>query len=126
MRVLVPAVEKDDRRLFPAKGRQISMAEVFAFIYEKGIGRQGEGVSRQVVIKNYFEPQVWEAPLNKGKTPVIWRHRTFEEYVKTFTKCGLTISSLNEPRATKQQAETSKAMEFLQRVPLYLFWKLTK
>lgn len=94
--------------------------------HEKGIGRQGEGASRQVVIKNYFEPQVWEAPLNKGKTPVIWRHRTFEEYVKTFIKCGLTISDLNEPRATKRQAEKSKAMEFLQRVPLYLFWELTK
>lgn len=94
--------------------------------HEKGIGRQGEGASRQVVIKNYFEPQVWEAPLNRGKTPVIWRHRTFEEYVKTFIKCGLTISDLNEPRATKRQAEKSKAMEFLQRVPLYLFWELTK
>lgn len=94
--------------------------------HEKGIRRQGEGANRQVIINNYFEPKTWEAPLNRGKTPVVWRHRTFEEYIKTFIKCGLTITDLNEPRATNQQAEKSNAMEFLQRVPLYLFWELRK
>lgn len=94
--------------------------------HENGIERKGERSNRQVIIKNYFEPKVWEAPLNRGKTPVIWRHRTFEEYVKTFISCGLTITDLNEPRATDQQAEKSNAMAFLHKIPLYLFWELRK
>lgn len=91
---------------------------------EKGIERQGQGIDRHVIIKNYFEPKVWEAPLNRGKTPVIWRHRTFEEYIKTFIKCGLTVTDLNEPQASDELALKSNAMAFLQRIPLYLFWEL--
>lgn len=33
--------------------------------HESGIGRQGAGIDRQVVIMNYFEPKQWEAPLWK-------------------------------------------------------------
>ena len=54
--------------------------------HETGIGRQGVGIERQVVVMNYFEPKEWKAPLWKGTTPVIWRHRTLEDYVKTFLK----------------------------------------
>lgn len=37
---------------------------------------RGKGLDRQVVVKNYFEPAVWEATLYKGVTPVRWHHRT--------------------------------------------------
>lgn len=94
--------------------------------HECGIGRQGSGIDRQVVVMNYFEPQEWEAPLFGGTIPVIWRHRTLEEYVKTFTKCGLTIVDINEPRATEEQAKISTAMAWLQKIPLYLYWELKK
>ena len=94
--------------------------------HETGIGRQGEGNGRQVVVKNYFEPKVWEAPLHKGITPVVWRHRTLEDYVKAFLKAGLAIADLNEPRATEEQAKISAGMEFLRRIPLYLYWELEK
>ena len=94
--------------------------------HESGIGRQGVGIDRQVVVMNYFEPREWEAPLWGGKTPVIWRHRTFEDYVKTFIKCGLTIVDINEPRATEEQAKVSVAMAWLQKIPLYLYWELKK
>ena len=94
--------------------------------YKDGIGRQGIGPNRQVYVNNYFEPKTWEAPLNKGKTPVIWHHRLIEEYVKTFYKYGLVIIDLDEPRSTTEQANSSNAMEFLHRIPLFLFMKLIK
>lgn len=57
---------------------------------------------------------------------VIWRHRTMEEYVKAFTKAGLTIVDLNEHRASDEQAQISVAMAWLQKIPLYLYWELKK
>lgn len=94
--------------------------------HDTGIGRQGSGADRQVVVMNYFEPKEWSAPLWRGKTPVIWRHRTMEDYVKTFIKCGLTIVDINEPRTTDEQAKQSPMMAWLQKIPLYLYWELRK
>ena len=94
--------------------------------HDTGIGRQGTGIDRQVVVKNYFEPKTWEAPLFGGTIPVIWRHRTLEDYVKAFLKAGLTITDLNEPRATDEQAQISVPMAWLQKIPLYLYWELKK
>ncbi len=94
--------------------------------HDTGIGRQGEGINREVVVKNYFEPREWEAPLYKGTIPVIWRHRTLEDYIKTFISAGLTIVDLNEPKATDEQARVSVAMAWLQKIPLYLYWELKK
>ena len=83
--------------------------------HDTGIGRQGVGIDRQVVVMNYFEPKEWEAPLYKGTIPVIWRHRTLEDYVKTFLKVGLTIVDMNEPQATDEQAQISVIMVPLSR-----------
>jgi len=94
--------------------------------HESGIGRQGIGADRQVTVMNYFEPKEWAAPLRNGTIPVIWRHRTMEEYVKSFLRAGFTIVDLNEPRATAEQAQTSSVMAFLHKVPLYLYWELKK
>lgn len=94
--------------------------------HDSGIGRQGVGADRQVVVMNYFEPKQWEAPLWGGTIPVIWRHRTMEEYVKTFLKAGFTIVDLNEPRASDEQAKISAMMAWLQKIPLYLYWELKK
>ncbi len=94
--------------------------------HETGIGRQGAGIDRQVVVKNYFEPKEWEAPLWQGTIPVIWRHRTLEEYVKGFVKAGLNIVDMNEPRADDELAKQSVTMAWLQKIPLYLYWELEK
>ena len=94
--------------------------------HETGIGRQGAGIDRQVVVMNYFEPRTWEAPLWQGTIPVIWRHRTLEDYVKAFVKAGFTIVDLNEPRATDEQASRSVALAWLKKIPLYLYWELKK
>ena len=91
-----------------------------------GIGRQGEGIDRQVVVSNYYHPTEWEAPLSSGNVSVIWRHRTFEEYVKVFTKCGLTITDLNEPIPTDEQVAMYEPFAWMQKIPLFLFWELAK
>lgn len=94
--------------------------------HQSGIGRQGTGIDRQVVVMNYFEPKEWEAPLWKGTIPVIWRHRTMEDYVKAFIKAGLTIVDLNEPRASDELATQSVTLAWLKKIPLYLYWELKK
>ena len=69
--------------------------------HENGIGRQGQGINREVVVKDYFCPAEWEAPLPGGNASVIWRHRTLEDYIKTFIRHGLTVVDLNEPQDRK-------------------------
>ncbi len=119
---------KEVARVLKPEGRLFAsvLHPCFDGNHDTGIGRQGEGIERQVVVKNYFEPKEWEAPLWKGTIPVIWRHRTMEDYVKAFIKAGLTIVDLNEPRATDEQAKTSVALAWLQKIPLYLYWELKK
>lgn len=94
--------------------------------HDNGIGRQGVGINREVVVKNYFEPKVWEAPLWHGTIPVIWRHRTLQDYVKGFIKAGFMIVDLCEPQADEEQAQISVALAWLKKIPLYLFWELKK
>ena len=94
--------------------------------HEHGIGRQGQGAGREVVVKNYYEPREWSAPLPNGTTSVIWRHRTLSEYVKAFLAAGLTITDMHEPRATQEEADSSVALTMLRRIPLFLYWELRK
>ena len=94
--------------------------------HEHGIGRQGQGETREVVVKNYFEPRQWEAPLPNGATSVIWRHRTLSEYMKAFLNAGLTVTDLHEPRATQQEAEQFRSLTMIRRIPLFLYWELRK
>jgi len=49
-----------------------------------------------------------------------------EDYVKTFIKCGLTITDLNEPVPTKEQAKTRVDIAWMQKIPIFLFWELKK
>lgn len=115
------------RVLVPGGRLYVSMLHpCFDGNHERGIGRQGVGPTREVVVKNYFEPREWEAPLPSGQTSVIWRHRTLSEYAKAFLAAGLTIIDMNEPRATEAEATLSNGMEFLRRVPLFLYWQLRK
>ena len=92
-----------------------------------GIGRQGDGIDRQIVISNYFEPKKWESPLKPGGgAKVIFRHLTLEDYVKTFIKCGLTIVDLHEPVPTEEQAAINVSIAWMQKIPRFLFWELKK
>jgi len=93
-----------------------------------GIGRSEErGIDRKVVVSNYFEPKEWEAPIKRGGgAKVVWRHRTFEDYVKMFVKCGLTIVDLHEPVPTDEQAAVDVGIAWMQKIPIFLFWELRK
>ncbi len=95
--------------------------------HERGIGRQGQGANREVVVKNYFAPATWEAPLYQGSIPVLWRHRTLTEYVTAFVGSGLRILAVREPRPNaRQQAQASAMAACQDRKPLYLYWVLEK
>jgi hypothetical protein len=49
-----------------------------------------------------------------------------EDYIKTFIKCGLTITDLNEPVPTEEQAAISVNIAWMQKIPIFLFWELRK
>ena len=119
---------REAARVLKPNGRLIAsvLHPCFDGNHDTGIGRQGSGIDRQVVVMNYFEPKTWEAPLWRGRTPVVWRHRTMQDYVKAFVRNGLTIVDLDEPQATDEQAKMSIQMAWLQKIPLYLFWELRK
>jgi SAM-dependent methyltransferase len=96
------------------------------FHYSGGIGRQDKGLDKKIVVSNYYHPAEWEAPLSSGSVNVVWRHRTIEDYVKTFLKCGLTITDLHEPIPTDEQAAIDINIKWMQKIPIFLFWELRK
>jgi SAM-dependent methyltransferase len=91
-----------------------------------GIGRQRVNDDKEVVVSNYFHPTEWEAPLSSGKAKIVCRHRTIEDYVKMFIKCGLTITDLNEPIPTEEQAAIDADIAWMQKIPIFMFWELVK
>lgn len=95
---------------------------------DSGIGRMDKGIDRKVVVMDYFRPAEWEQPISKTdpSSTVIWRHRTLEGYVKTFIANGLRIVDLNEPVPDDVTAAMSTGLAWLRKVPIFLFWELTK
>lgn len=57
---------------------------------------------------------------------VLWRHRTLQEYVKTFVKNNLNIIDLNEPIPDEQQVSKSPRLSYLSKIPMFLFFELEK
>ena len=96
------------------------------FHYSGGIGRQRINGNKEVVISNYYHPTEWKAPLHSGSVEVVWRHRTIEDYVKMFIKCGLTITDLHEPVPTEEQAAVAEDIAWMQKIPIFMFWELKK
>lgn len=93
----------------------------------KHIHWSGGNISPQVNIHNYFSPTEWEAPIAKSiNSIVIWRHRTLQEYVKTFVKNGLHIIDLNEPIPDEQQVSKSPRIGCLLKIPMFMFFELKK
>lgn len=81
----------------------------------------------EVIVKNYFSPQTWEAKLtNSIETCVIWRHRTLEDYFKAFIKYDLQLKDFNEPIPAEEQILKSNRIEWLMRIPMFLFIELEK
>jgi len=94
----------------------------------EGIGRMDIGIDKKVVVKNYFYPTQWEEPLSNSEVPVIWRHRTLQDYVKAFAACGLAVVDLNEPVPTEEQIALSEDIHvaWLQKIPIFLFMEMQK
>lgn len=80
----------------------------------------------QVKIKNYFSPEVWEDRMGREGNSVLYRHRTLSEYVKAFVNTGFLITDLNEPLPTEEETKKSPRIEWLTRIPMYMFFTLRK
>lgn len=83
------------------------------------------GIS-QVVVKDYFNPTQWEGNIAGIEQPIIYRHKTLSDYVKVFAKNGFYISDMNEPIPTEEQIAKSERIEWLTRIPMYLFMELRR
>jgi 2-polyprenyl-3-methyl-5-hydroxy-6-metoxy-1,4-benzoquinol methylase len=117
---------KEIERVLKPAGKLFASVCHPCFHSSGGIWRQDKGLDKKVVVSNYYQPTEWMAPLSSGSVPVLWRHRTMEDYVKTFIKCGLTITDLNEPIPTKEQADIAVGIAWMQKIPIFLFWELKK
>lgn len=117
---------KEIARVLKTSGKVFASVCHPCFHTSGGIGRQGSGLNRQAVVSDYYHPTEWEAPLASGSVPVIWRHRTLQDYVQAFVGCGLTITGLHEPVPTKEQAAQGESIAWMQKVPIFLFWELEK
>lgn len=80
----------------------------------------------QVRVKNYFSPSEWEGQINGVENKVIYRHKTMSEYVKAFVHSGFIIKDMNEPIPTPEQIAESQRIEWLTKIPMYLFVTLEK
>jgi len=80
----------------------------------------------QVVVKNYFTPTEWEGKIAGIEQSLIYRHKTLSDYVKIFAQNGFYISDMNEPIPTEEQTAKSPRIEWLTRIPMYLFMELRR
>jgi len=117
---------KEITRVLKPSGKLFASVCHPCFHSSGGIGRQRINGAKEVVVSDYYHPTEWEAPLSSGSVPVVWRHRTIEDYVKAFIKCGLTITDLHEPVPTEEQAAVDADIAWMQKIPIFLFWELRK
>ena len=113
-------------RVLKPSGRVLASVPHPCFHRSGGIGRQGCGEERKVVVSNYYEPAEWQAPLLSCDVNVVWRHRTFQDYVKAFVASGLMITDLSEPIPTDEQAALDEGIAWMKKIPIFLFWELRK
>ena len=117
---------KEIARVLMPNGKVFASVCHPCFHISGGIGRQDKGIDKKVLVTNYYQPTEWEAPLPSGSVKVVWRHRTIQDYVKMFTKCGLTITDLHEPIPSDEQAAVAVDIAWMQKIPIFLFWELKK
>lgn len=80
-----------------------------------------------VEVQDYFSPKTWEGKLvDSIQATVIWRHRTLQDYFKMFIKHDLQLIDFNEPIPTEEQISKSNRIEWLTRIPMFLFIELKK
>lgn len=80
----------------------------------------------KVVVKDYFNPIEWTDMIYGVNTPLIYRHRTLSDYIKEFNQNKFVLADMNEPIPTKEQLRNSSKIEWLCKIPMYLFMELIK
>lgn len=80
----------------------------------------------EVRVRDYFRPESWEGTIGSSQKTVIYRHRTLSDYVKGFTRHGLTLTDLDEPLPTEAQCRQSPRIAWLTKIPMYMFMVLRK
>jgi 2-polyprenyl-3-methyl-5-hydroxy-6-metoxy-1,4-benzoquinol methylase len=80
------------------------------------------------VVDDYFSPAVWMQPMTneKAQKPLIFRHRTLQDYFKTFLKYNLRLTDLHEPVPNDEQVKLSVRFSRLKKIPLFLFFEWEK
>lgn len=78
----------------------------------------------KVVITDYFMPTEWSGEIKGIETPVIYRHRTLSDYMKAFKRKGFLLTDMNEPVPTVEQQKNSARIEWLNKIPMFLFMEL--
>lgn len=80
----------------------------------------------KVAVKDYFNPTEWTDMINGVNTPLIYRHRILSNYIKAFNRNDFILADMNEPIPTKEQLRNSSRIEWLCKIPMYLFMELKK
>lgn len=80
----------------------------------------------KVIIDDYFNPTEWVANIQGIQAPVIYRHRTLSDYIKSFVKNRFELIDMNEPLPTEEQMSHSPRIRWLSKIPMYLFMELKK
>jgi ubiquinone biosynthesis O-methyltransferase len=121
---LLGTVKEISRVLTP--GGKMFVSVLHPCFTGKNIKWTGGDDETKVVVENYFSPKEWEKQIIGISTPIIFRHRTLQEYVKVFTQNGLRIVDMNEPLPTNEQIEKSPRIKQLLKIPMFLFMEVKK
>jgi 2-polyprenyl-3-methyl-5-hydroxy-6-metoxy-1,4-benzoquinol methylase len=78
----------------------------------------------RVTVRDYFNPSEWTVEIQGVNTPLIYRHRTLSDYIKAFRRNNFILADMNEPIPTKEQLKHSSRIEWLCKIPMYLFMEL--
>ena len=82
--------------------------------------------SIEVLVSDYHNPREWVGEIKGMSAPILYRHRTLSDYVKSFVKNGFRIIDMNEPIPTEEQSRMSSRVAWLEKIPMYLFIELQK
>lgn len=85
-----------------------------------------EAETVKVIISDYFNPTEWVGEIKGINAPIIYRHRTLSDYIKAFNKIGFKLIDMNEPLPSAEQINLSPRINWLSKIPMFLFMELEK
>lgn len=80
----------------------------------------------EVLVSDYHNPKEWIGEIKGMNAPILYRHRTLSDYIKTFVENKFKIIDMNEPIPTEEQSRMSSRVAWLEKIPMYLFIELEK